>query len=64
MEYTGAQSITYNEKRAQADRVVAHLKGPASEATFEIFFARDEARTPLLIRVPLNLGMFSMELAP
>jgi hypothetical protein len=43
--------------------VLATLKGPASEITFEMFFARDAARTPLVIRVPLTLGTFSMELA-
>jgi hypothetical protein len=50
-------------KNAEADRVVATLKGPASAISFEMFFARDPARTPLLIRVPLSLGMFSLELA-
>jgi hypothetical protein len=28
-----------------------------------MFFARDAARTPLIIRVPLSLGTFSLELA-
>jgi hypothetical protein len=27
-----------------------------------MFFARDAARTPLVIRVPLSVGTFSMEL--
>jgi hypothetical protein len=39
------------------------VQGPASEITFEMFFARDAARTPLVIRVPLSPGMFSLELA-
>jgi hypothetical protein len=63
LEYTGAQSIKVNNKKYEADRLVAVLKGPASETTFEMFFARDPARTPLMIRVPLSLGMFSMELS-
>ncbi|HKW99873.1 MAG TPA: DUF3108 domain-containing protein [Bryobacteraceae bacterium] len=63
LEYTGPQWIGANGKKSETDRVVATLKGPASEISFEIFFARDAARTPLLIRVPLSLGMFSMELA-
>jgi hypothetical protein len=29
---------------------------------FEVYFARNPARTPLLFRVPLALGRFSMEL--
>jgi hypothetical protein len=64
LEYTGAQTVKVNDKKSEADRVIATLKGPVSEISFELFFARDAARTPLLIRVPLSLGMFSMELAP
>jgi hypothetical protein len=63
LAYTGAQTVRVNDRRSETDRVVATVKGPASEITFEMFFARDAARTPLLIRVPLSLGMFSMELA-
>ena len=63
LEYTGAQTIKVSGKSAEADRVVATLKGPASAISFEMFFARDAARTPLLIRAPLSLGMFTMELA-
>ena len=63
LEYTGAQTVRVNDKKAEADRLVATLKGPASEVSFEMLFARDPARTPLVIRVPLSLGMFSMELA-
>jgi hypothetical protein len=63
LEYTGEQTIKVGGKPAVTDRVIATLKGPASEISFEMFFARDPARTPLLIRVPLSLGVFSMELS-
>lgn len=63
LEYTGAQTISVNEKRTEADRIVVYCKGPASDFNFEIFFARDAARTPLAVRAPLALGTFSMELA-
>jgi hypothetical protein len=63
LEYTGPQTVKVGNKSSETDRVVATLKGPASEITFEMFFARDPARTPLVIRVPLSLGTFSMELA-
>ena len=62
LEYTGPQSITVNETRLDSDRVVITLKGPSSGVTFEIFFARDPARTPLAIRAPLAMGTFSLEL--
>ena len=64
MEYTGAQTITVAGKPCLTDRVVVFLKGPASNANVEIFFARDPARTPLLVRVPLSVGTLSMLWAP
>lgn len=62
LQYTGEQQVRLNDKNVLSDRVLITLKGPASENTFEMFLARDAARTPLVIRVPLSLGMFSMEL--
>jgi hypothetical protein len=61
-EFTGTQSIRIGDGAVQADRIVGTIKGPASEFTVEMFFARDAARTPLLISVPLTLGKFSMEI--
>ncbi|HWB83265.1 MAG TPA: DUF3108 domain-containing protein [Bryobacteraceae bacterium] len=62
MEYTGAQTIKVNDQPEQTDRLVVYLKGPSSNVSFEVFYARDPARTPLLIRLPLAMGTFSMEL--
>ena len=62
MEYTGAQSIPVGDKPETADRVVIYLKGPATDTHFEIFFARDPARTPLSVRVPFSVGTLSMDL--
>jgi len=63
MEYTGPQTVRASDKEYSSDRVVTTVKGPASETSFEVFFARDPARTPVLVRVPLSLGRFSLELA-
>jgi|HubBroStandDraft_4_1064222.scaffolds.fasta_scaffold99706_2 hypothetical protein len=62
LEYTGAMTVPVGDKPTVTDHVVAYLKGPKADFNFEIFFARDAARTPLLIRVPLSMGTFSMEL--
>jgi hypothetical protein len=62
LEYTGPQSISAGGKTVEADRVIAHLKGPSSDVTVELFFARDPSRTPLLIRAPFSMGTFAMEL--
>lgn len=63
LEYGGAKTVPIGGVATEADRLVASLKGPASESTFELYFARDAVRTPLLVRVPLAMGWFSMELA-
>jgi hypothetical protein len=62
LEYTGAQTVTVADKPALTDRIAVSFRGPASNASFEMFFARDAARTPLLVRVPSNLGTIIMEL--
>ncbi len=62
--YGGTQSVRANDKPYMADRIIASFKGPASSTTFDLFFARDASRTPIIIRVPFALGSFSMELAP
>jgi hypothetical protein len=62
VEYTGAQKIKYGDQTADADRILATIKGPTTDLTVEIFFARDATRTPLLARIPLTLGSFTVEL--
>ena len=64
LEYGGAKSVPIGGVATPADRMLATVKGPASETAFEIFFGRDAKRTPLLVRVPLVMGSFSMELVP
>ncbi|MGC9970352.1 MAG: DUF3108 domain-containing protein [Bryobacteraceae bacterium] len=62
LEYGGTQTIRVNDRPMEAERLRASLKGPASETNFELFFARDAVRTPLMIRVPFAAGVFSLEL--
>jgi hypothetical protein len=63
LEYTGAQTVSVHGVTEEADRLLITAKGPASQTTFEMFFARDAARTPLVVRVPLSMGSFSLQLA-
>jgi hypothetical protein len=60
--YAGAPMIPIAGKQVQSDEVLSTVKGSASEFKFEMYFARDPARTPLLVKVPLAMGTFSMEL--
>lgn len=63
LHYTGEQKITVNGAPAQADRVLCSVALKENQKyEFEVFFARDAARTPLLIRAPFAMGAFSMEL--
>jgi hypothetical protein len=62
IEYTGAQKIKVGDQAVDADRILATIKGPTTDLTVEMFFARDAVRTPLLARIPLALGTFTVEL--
>jgi len=64
VQYLGTQTIRIADKKVEADRTVASIKGASSDLTVEIFFSRDAARTPLMAKVPLELGTFTVELQP
>lgn len=46
----------------EADKILADVTGPDSRHSFEIYFAKDAARTPLLVRAPFDIGTFSLKL--
>lgn len=62
MDFGGTQTVRIGDKSVETERVTVSAKGPASNAGFEVYFLKDRARTPALVRVPLELGTFSMEL--
>jgi len=62
LNYRGAETVQVGGAPVSADRVDVVVHGPASEVNFTAFFARDAVRTPVLFRVPLQNGVFSMEL--
>lgn len=63
-------TVTYAESRQvqvsgavrEADRMLIDVGGDKSQHSFEIFFGKDEARTPLIVQVPFELGTFSLRL--
>jgi hypothetical protein len=63
MTYTGAMNITIADKQSVTDHVNVNVKGPSSSFTFEVFYARDAARTPLMVKIPVAMGTISLELA-
>jgi len=61
--YTGAQSITLADKKPEVtDHLVFQVKGPKADFSVEVYYARDAARTPLLVKIPQAVGTLSMEL--
>lgn len=60
--YGGAQNIAAGDKQVTTDKVSATVKGPASRVDFEMYFARDAARTLLLVKLPLAVGNLTLEL--
>jgi len=64
LDFHGTETIRIGDKPMEADRFAATVKGPGSSTNLDIFFLKDRARTPALVRVPLAMGTtFSMELA-
>ena len=62
MDYTGAMDVKVGAKTQVTDHVNITVKGPASDVTVEVYYARDPARTPVLITIPVSLGKISLEL--
>jgi hypothetical protein len=58
----GTESIKIGSAAVDADRITATATGPSSSISFEMLFLKDRARTLAVVRVPLALGKFSMEL--
>jgi hypothetical protein len=62
MVYTGAMDVPVAGKPVVTDHVNVSVKGPASDFTFEIFYLRDAARTPLEVKIPVSVGTVTLEL--
>lgn len=67
LQYTGPDTLQVSEKPVITDKIVVGFKGPASDLQFEVWFARDAARTPLRFQIPLvkdnpSLGNIALEL--
>ena len=64
LEYLGNTEIHLGNQTMDADRFRTSIKGPASDLTLEMFFRRDAARTPVMMKLPLSLATFTVELIP
>jgi len=64
LEYLGTSTVLLGNQQIDADRFRTSINGPASDLTLEIFFRRDAVRTPVMIKIPLSLATFTVELIP
>jgi hypothetical protein len=64
LTYTGTETLRVAGAPVVADRVHVAINGPKADATADLYFAHDDARTPVFARIPLPLGVFTVELLP
>lgn len=62
VEYKGSQKVRLADAMEDSDRILLHVKGPASDLELEAFIGKDAARTPLVVKVPLGPSTFTVEL--
>lgn len=61
LQFIGTQRVRSGSEYVDADKLTAFIKGPASEFTVDLFFARDASRTPISITIPVAIGKFTVE---
>lgn len=62
LDSAGSESVKIGNALVATDHLKASVSGPSSNINFDLFFLQDRSRTLALVRVPLALGTFSMEL--
>jgi hypothetical protein len=62
LTYAESVEVQVGGENVKADRMLVDLTGPASHRSFEILVGKDNARTPVLMRVPFDLGTFTLKL--
>jgi hypothetical protein len=62
VEFGGVRQVQINDERVETERLVVNIKGPVNSGTFEVFFARDARRTPVMATIPLAIGTLSVEI--
>jgi hypothetical protein len=57
----GPERVTVAEVPTDTDHFKATVAGPKSRWEFDLYFAKDEARTLALVKVPFVMGSFALE---
>jgi hypothetical protein len=58
----GQEKIRSGDKTYDTDKYGCHVQGSGGAVDVDLYFARDSVRTPVLARIPLAMGAFSVEL--
>lgn len=61
LQFGGAESVKVSEAPLDTDKLRVTVTTTNGKVELDLFLARDEARTPALVRVPFAMGNFSME---
>ncbi|MBI4478671.1 MAG: DUF3108 domain-containing protein [Acidobacteria bacterium] len=56
------ETVQLGTKEWAGDRFLIRVEGPGGERSFEVWIRPDTARTPVAVRIPFPLAMFSAEL--
>jgi hypothetical protein len=63
VEFAGQQQVRVADVPTDSDKVICTIQLPKTgDYKIEMFFARDAARTPLVLRAPFAIGTFAVEL--
>lgn len=60
-QFGGAERVTISEAPMESDKLKVTVATANGKVEIDLFLARDEARTPAMVRVPFAMGNFSME---
>lgn len=61
LQFGGAEAVKVSEAPLETDKLRVTVATANGKVELDLFLARDEARTPALVRVPFAMGNFSME---
>ena len=61
MQVAGVENVKISDAPMETDKLRISVTTANGKLELELFLARDEARSPALVRVPFAMGNFSME---
>lgn len=62
LQHKGSEKLRLGDTMEDTDKIAATIKGPASSLDVELFIGKDANRTPILVKIPLSMGLFTLEL--